>query len=140
MCRRSFFITAQQPSYGGGGYPQRGSYDYSQGPPIQAQAYHYQQQGPQQGQYGAYPYSVPTYDYQQAPMYGQEMPQYHAPPQQQYGMPLQAQYGAYSQPPPTQQQQAPAPTVWRSASTADGQTYYYNEKTGETQWEKPMGM
>jgi hypothetical protein len=107
---------------------------------MQAQTYNYQQQGPQQAQYGAYPYGAPTYDYQQAPMYGhQEMPQYQAAPPQQYTMPPQAQYGAYSQPPPMQQQ-APAPTTWRSTSTEDGQIYYYNEKTGETQWEKPMGM
>lgn len=136
MSHRFSCKAAQQPSYGvGGGYDhQRGG--YSQGPPMQD--YQYQHAAPQQALYGSYPYGAPTYDYQQAPAYGhQEMPAYHAAPPQQYGMPPQPQYGGYSQPPPMQ---APAPSTWRSATTADGQTYYYNEKTGETQWEKPMGM
>jgi WW domain len=35
---------------------------------------------------------------------------------------------------------APAAFAWKSATAADGQIYYYNEKTGETQWDKPAGM
>jgi len=34
----------------------------------------------------------------------------------------------------------PPAAVWKSAKTGDGQVYYYNEKTGETQWDKPAGM
>jgi len=71
-------------------------------------------------------------------------------PQQSYGAPYggvapyhQPQYAA-----PPMQQQYPssyggggyAQSVWRTATAADGQVYYYNEKTGETQWEKPPGM
>jgi hypothetical protein len=26
---------------------------------------------------------------------------------------------------------------WAAAETADGKTYYYNKKTGETKWTKP---
>jgi hypothetical protein len=29
---------------------------------------------------------------------------------------------------------------WRTATAADGQVYYYNEKTGQTQWDKPAEM
>jgi len=29
---------------------------------------------------------------------------------------------------------------WKAATAPDGQTYYYNEKTGATSWEKPVGM
>jgi hypothetical protein len=32
------------------------------------------------------------------------------------------------------------PQDWRSTSTADGKTYYFNKKTKETQWEKPVGV
>lgn len=117
----------------GGGYPQGG---YGAAP--QMPAYPYQQPAAQPAPYGgAYAYGAPAY---QAPPYGQpEMPAYQAPPQAQpYGMPSYQQPQQYAQPP----MQAPPPpaAVWRTANTADGQTYYYNEKTGETQWDKPAGM
>jgi len=62
--------------------------------------------------------------------------QYQAPValQQSYQAPYQAPYqGGYVAPPPP-------PMVWKTATAADGQTYYYNESTGETQWDKPSGM
>lgn len=66
----------------------------------------------------------------------------------------QPAYGAYNQqniaPVPSFQQQplpqpkAPPPPMmlspWKAATAPDGQIYYYNERTGETQWEKPAGM
>jgi rRNA processing protein Krr1/Pno1 len=37
--------------------------------------------------------------------------------------------------------QGPPPvSPWKAATSPDGQVYYYNELTGETQWEKPPGM
>jgi far upstream element-binding protein len=52
------------------------------------------------------------------------------------------QYGGF--PPPPQQQAAPPPpaalSFWKAATAPDGQLYYYNERTGETQWDKPVGM
>lgn len=75
---------------------------------------------------------------------------YQASPQyshQQYGLP-QAQYGAQQQHPPHPIQDqhygipnTPAqPFPWRAATAADGQVYYYNQITQETQWERPAGM
>jgi rRNA processing protein Krr1/Pno1 len=125
------------PIYGaGGGYPQAA---YGQ-VPVQQQAFTYQQPVAQPGAYGgAYAYGAPAY---QPAAYGQPEMAYQAQP---YGMPQQQQqvYGGYVQQPPMQ---APPPhsaapaSLWRTASTAEGQVYYYNEKTGETQWEKPAGM
>lgn len=34
----------------------------------------------------------------------------------------------------------PVASMWKAAAAPDGQTYYYNEKTGESSWEKPPGM
>jgi KH domain/WW domain len=91
---------------------------------------------------------------------------YGAQPQQQqqqqpqpayggYAAPVaQQQYGAYKQQQHQSQQQhisprgpvaaAAAPTAasmgWKTAASPDGQVYYYNERTGETTWEKPAGM
>lgn len=126
---------AQTGGYGGASYPvQTGG--YSQAPLMQA-AYPYQQPAAQPyGQpyaYGAQPYqpaaySQPPMGYQATPQpYG--MPAYQVTPQQQYAQ----------QPTMQQAQLAPA-SVWKTANTADGQTYYYNEATGATQWEKPAGM
>jgi hypothetical protein len=41
----------------------------------------------------------------------------------------QASYGGASQ-----------ASEWKSATSPDGKVYYYNERTGETQWDRPMGM
>lgn len=57
-----------------------------------------------------------------------------------YGQQPQA-YGGYAQqqqaPPPSQ---AAAGSPWKAAQAPDGQVYYYNSATGETQWTKPAGM
>lgn len=67
--------------------------------------------------------------------------------QQSYGQPggYQGgqQYQQYSAPtPPVPYGAPPGPPVsdWKSASAPDGQVYYYNERTGETTWNKPPGM
>jgi hypothetical protein len=65
--------------------------------------------------------------YGQQPQYGQPSQQYQPTPQQQY-------------PPQAPMVVIPPAVVWKSAKTGDGQVYYYNEKTGETQWDKPAGM
>jgi hypothetical protein len=62
---------------------------------------------------------------QQQPYGGQQMYQ-----QQTYGQPQM--YGAPMPPALT--------SPWRSATAADGQVYYYNQNTGETQWDKPPGL
>jgi len=146
---------------GGGGYPpqqyhqQQGGYPpqsggsgyggYQQQPPAQQ---YYQQQpayGQQQQQqpYGAQPsYGQTPAPYAQAPA-----PSHQYPPQQQQQQqqPYQqhAPYGgggggAY--PPQQQVPAAPAASSWKTATAGDGQVYYYNEVSGETQWEKPAGM
>ena len=126
---------AQQMYAAGGVYPQAA---YGQAP-VQQQAYAYQQPVAQTFG-GAYAYGAPA-AYQPAPYVQPDM----AYQTQQYGMPPQQQqaYGGYVQQPPMQalppHVAAPA-GLWRTATTAEGQTYYYNEKTGETQWEKPAGM
>jgi hypothetical protein len=74
--------------------------------------------------------------------------------QQGYGQPSYGQPGGYSgvqQYPPAGQFTAPLPALygsvpgapvsdWKSATAPDGQVYYYNERTGETTWQKPHGM
>jgi len=116
------------------GYQQSG---YSQAPPMQA--YPYQQAAAQPSPYGgAYGYAAPPY---QAAPYGQpDMAAYGQVPSQPYGMPAYQQLPQQYAQPPMQQAPPPPAAVWRAANTVDGQTYYYNEKTGETQWEKPAGM
>ena len=59
--------------------------------------------------------------------------------QQHYGGGNGGGYNPQMRAPP-QMHAAPQPSPWKSATAADGQTYYYNEKTGETQWDKPPGM
>ena len=44
----------------------------------------------------------------------------------------QPAYGAVAAP--------PAESPWRTATSADGQMYYYNSLTNETSWKKPPGM
>mmetsp|Transcript_20039 Transcript_20039/g.55750 ORF Transcript_20039/g.55750 Transcript_20039/m.55750 type:complete len:112 (-) Transcript_20039:2093-2428(-) len=93
----------------------------------------------------------PGYGQQNQPqMYQPPMQQQQQPPQAQYGQPSPYQqnnaYGGYSAAPvppaanPPYGQPTPAPSEWKSASSADGQVYYYNERTGATQWDKPAGM
>jgi hypothetical protein len=114
---------------GGGGYQQQG-YGYSQ------------QQQPQYGYpgHGQQGYDQPQPAYGQQPAYGHQAPQ--VAPQQYggYGQQQQQQYppgyGQPGAPPPA----ARAPSEWKSATSPDGQVYYYNERSGATQWEKPAGM
>ena len=106
---------------------------YNQQPPAPAYApppaFTQQQQQQQQ----------PAYPPQQQVQYYQQPPPQQPQPQQQ-----QPNYVAESvipqpppvQQPPVQQQQQ----IWKTAQAPDGQTYYYNEKTGETSWDKPPGM
>jgi hypothetical protein len=111
---------------GGGGYQQ----GYQQQQPYQHQqpyqdpyrqpvAPPHQQQPQYGGQYGAYP---------------QQQQQPYAP-MQQYGMPQQQPGGMMQQLP-----QPPDASPWRAATAADGQVYYYNQITQETQWDRPAGM
>mmetsp|Transcript_41601 Transcript_41601/g.61018 ORF Transcript_41601/g.61018 Transcript_41601/m.61018 type:complete len:751 (+) Transcript_41601:93-2345(+) len=118
----------QQPHTG---YAQQG---YQQ---QQAQHGYNQQQGQYQGQHAQQgPYG------QQAAYPGQQT---YAQGQQHGGYPGQQAQSAYGQQARYSQTQsgpplAAAASPWKTASAADGQTYYYNEKTGESQWDKPAGM
>lgn len=65
--------------------------------------------------------------------------------QQAYGgQPMYQQQQYQPQPPMYGQPGMPMPPAqaspWRSATAADGAIYYYNQNTGETQWDKPPGM
>jgi far upstream element-binding protein len=121
----------QQQMYGGGQQQQQygvlpqqqGAMAYQQGAAVNY-AQHYQQ------------YQQQAYGQQAAVVYGQQQ-------QQQYpstAPAAAATYGAYpavvAYPPAVVVQESP----WKSATASDGQIYYYNEKTGESQWEKPPGM
>ena len=140
-------------------YPQNNGYGSQQ--QYQQQYQPQQQQPPQQppqqqpptmqynnppNTYGSQGYHPPPQNYapQQPPQQQQTYPaqQPHQPHQPymaqgSYGNPGG---GGYGQPPmrspPPMQQVSP----WKTATAADGQTYYYNEKTGETQWDKPPGV
>jgi len=95
---------------------------------------------------GQHTYSTPVgynnqgYQSQNYPIQGQQTgyssQPYSAPGQQAYGG---GGYGHQIRPPPPMQA-IPQQSFWKSATAADGQTYYYNEKTGETQWDKPPGL
>ena len=100
--------------------------------------------------YGQQNQSGYGYQQQQQPQadYSQGYDQYNS---SGYGrsMGYQAQGQAYSQPQGVQYQasqsygvsnQSAPVSQWKSATSPDGQIYYYNERTGETQWDKPMGM
>lgn len=102
----------QQGGYGGCGYG--GGYQQQGG-------YGGYQQPQQQGYYGA-----PQQGYGMAAPYGQQP--------QAYGG-----YGQQQAPPPPPQAAASA-SPWKAAQAPDGQVYYYNSATGETQWNKPAGM
>ncbi len=72
--------------------------------------------------------------HQQVQQYGG---QYAYPQQQAYALPMQGQYGMQPGVPMPQQVDA---SPWRAATAADGQVYYYNQITQETQWDRPAGM
>lgn len=115
-----------QFSYGGyqqGGYQQQGGYNQQNHGGYQQQGGYNQQQqyGQQQGGYG-----------QNAGYGGPPQAQQYQQNQYQQGPPQ----GGYGAPPPM----APQASKWKSATAPDGQTYYYNEVTGETTWQKPPGM
>jgi len=118
------FVNNFSPAYGGyqqGGYQQQ-----------QHQSYGYQQQGgyQQQQQYGQGGYG-------HNPGYG-GVPQAQPYQQGQFQQgPPQASYGA---PPAVAPPVAPQVSEWKTATAPDGQQYYYNERTGETTWQKPPGM
>jgi hypothetical protein len=72
---------------------------------------------------------------------GYQQPASYAQPAASYGQSHSAGQSQYAAP-----YQAPmAPSVstaspWKSATSPDGQVYYYNEQTGATQWDKPAGF
>jgi len=147
---------------GRGGSQHNPQQDQSQGHTNQNNAppnQYYPQQQRQPQNYAYYPNN----QYQNAPPPYQQQQSYAPPPQQQtytnqqyqpnyYQQQQQQPYNPqqpqqvpqmYNSPvpqmnvrPPPQQQQQP----WKSAKAADGQIYYYNETTGETQWDKPPGF
>jgi len=111
---------------GGGGGNSFGGYQH--GGNQQHQPYGYQQQGgyQQQQQYG-------QGGYNQNPGYG-GAPQ--AQPYQQGQFQSGSSQGVYGAPPPV----TPPVLEWKVAAAPDGQQYYYNERSGETTWQKPPGM
>lgn len=115
--------------YAGGhgqyGTGQQGADPYQQQPAYGGYAAPGQQQQPQM--YAPQPYGAQA----QPSPYGQ--PYQQAPPAQAYP-PHGSPYGA----PPGAPQAAPSP--WKAATAADGQVYYYNQITQETQWDRPAGM
>jgi rRNA processing protein Krr1/Pno1 len=118
----------------GGGYQQPTGYMQQQAAYGQTQP-QYQQHYGQQAQYGTTPNQ---YGYMQQTQMQQPTPQYGAP----YGS---GQAYGYVQQPQTQlaYQQPAVPAAyspWKTATSPDGQIYYYNEKTNETTWDKPAGM
>jgi hypothetical protein len=139
----------QQQQQGGYGQPQQQQNLYQQPQQFQ-QPMGYQPYGGQvaygqvgYGQQVGYQPQQSQQTFGQPPQaYGQQQPQQQQNMYQQPQHQQQFQYGYGQQ----QQPQQPLPvggmnvSPWKTATAPDGQTYYYNEKTGETTWEKPMGM
>ena len=121
---------------GGGGYGQQPGWGQQ---PQGQQGYHQQQAPHQANAYGANPgYQNQGYPQQQQQQYGNPPNQYYgAQPMHQMPQPYPQQGQQYAAPnmPPAQ-----ASSPWRAAQAADGQTYYFNEVTRQTQWERPAGM
>ncbi len=111
--------------------------------------------------YGAAAYAYPVAQTYAQTSYQQQQPSYQphqaaayaaAQPQTHYGMPAQQQplQPSYGQSQPAALPQyggygpaaviSPVVSEWKTATSPDGQVYYYNERTGVTQWEKPAGM
>ena len=75
--------------------------------------------------------------------YSWQQPQntYGAPAQNQFGAPGQNQFGAPGQNQFGSQGAGGAlPFGWSEENDGQGSTYYYNQQTGETSWERPGGM
>ena len=132
--------------YGGGG----GGGDHYQQPNPYEQG-GYGQQNPYQQASAGYGQSAVGYGYSAAGYMGGAGAGYVLPQQVAAAAPMAGggYHGAHQQPPyggyPQQQApapplQAPAASPWKAATAADGQVYYYNERTGETQWDKPIGF
>ena len=122
----------QQQQQNGGGY----GYGYQQ------PAY-----GQPPGGYGQPPsgYGQPPGGYGQPPSgYGQppggygQPPGGYAQPPSGYGQPP----GGYAQPPMDSLPYPPPPAAsgGQTATSPDGETYYYSSKTGKTSWDKPPGV
>jgi len=104
------------------------------------------QQGYQQQSYSPGAYAGQAYNQSAYAAQAQQQPY-----AQQYGMPQQQYYGGQTmyqqQQQPYQSQPvyggvavSPAASPWRTATSADGQIYYYNAMTNETSWDKPPGL
>lgn len=111
----------------GEGY-QQGGYGQQQMQMQMQHSYVYQSQGgyqnPQQPSYGLASYNQSNiYGSNRAQQYDQGQNQAQAQAPQPYGV----------APPP-------AAPEWKVATAPDGQQYYYNERSGETTWQKPAGM
>ena len=113
---RSTHKTVVVVSAGYGGYQQGG---YGGGYPSQGYG--------GGGGYGQQAYGQPAYGQPNTYGGGQQYQQAggYAAPQAAYGAPPAA---------------VPPPSEWNTATAPDGQTYYYNQRTGETTWQKPPGM
>ena len=121
-------VQQQQP--GGYNSQQYGAQHHQQQPPV-----HQQQSYNSMQNYAGLPAvnsgSGPPPSYGGQPM----APQHQQQQQQPYGG-----YPQQQQPPPPAAAPAAIDSGWKSTTTPDGQTYYWNERTGATQWEKPPGM